>query len=175
MSLRLERFLCTMADADERERNGLLYFKNLRKQQKRRRVERKREQNETCNQNYDDLVKNCTVEKAAKMEIHQIPEPPAKKSRQVEDENHEDAEAECSGIQASKALQLVGNCTATTVEQRKWKKHETKKGKARDSKLRKVRGFSWKLIWRAFNPWERQLVQELLKCANLPNRRYGWW
>ena len=156
MSLRLERCLCTMADEDKGERNRRLYFKNLRKQQKRRRAERKREQNETRNQNQDHLVKNCTVEKADKMEIDQIPEPPAKKSQQGEDENHEDAEAKCSGIRASKALHLVGNCTATTVEQRKWKKHKAKMRKTRDSKLQRVRGFSWKLIRRALNPWERQ-------------------
>ena len=68
-----------------------------------------------------DLVKKCTettkVEKADKVEIDRITEPPAKKPPKVEDENYEQAEAQCSGIQASKALQLVGNCTATTVEQ----------------------------------------------------------
>ena len=69
-----------MVDADERERNRRLYFNNLRKQQKRRSVERKREQNEMRNQNHDDLVKNCTAEKGDKMEIDQIQEPPAKKS-----------------------------------------------------------------------------------------------
>lgn len=134
-SLRLERASCTMADADKRERNRRLYFKNLRKQQKRRRVDRKREQNEAqCNRNHDDLVKNCTAEKADKVEIDQIPEPPAKKPQQVEDENYKEAEAECSGIQALKALQLVGNCTATTVEQaEKIEKAQGKRPKATEN------------------------------------------
>ena len=109
---------------------GQLYFKNLRKQQKRRSAERKREDcdrkdnaeqsDAQCSGN-KDLVKNCTVTtkvgKANKMKIDHITEPPAKKPRKLGDKNYEQAEAQCSGSKAWKALQLVGNCTATTVEQ----------------------------------------------------------
>ena len=70
---------------------GQLYFKNLRKQQKRRSAERKREEcdrkdsaeqsDAQCSGN-QDLVKYCTVTtkvgKADKMKIDHITEPPAK-------------------------------------------------------------------------------------------------